>query len=304
MVVRSNGASGHGALGRAAKTLRSWPPANRALTGAAKAVFRDHPPEFLVSHLPRQGEVEVELPNGDVLRLWSQGDDWITSRVWWQGLAGYEPEMVMPFLRFAESARTVIDVGAFVGFYALLAARCNPEARVFAFEPNPDLAARVGRNVSLNKGLRVTVLPYAAGAERGPAKFYLGGEWLPSSSGISLDMVDPVATLPTSTIDLDSFVRDWGVAGTVDLIKIDVEMAEPEVLSGMPETLRRDRPVIFCEVLPESDVPRLEALLAGTDYRYYHLAPAGPQPESTLRPHPTLYNHLLCPSEKVPGWLA
>ncbi|MGH9278698.1 MAG: FkbM family methyltransferase [Acidimicrobiales bacterium] len=288
----------------AAKRVRSWPPANRLLTGAGKAVFRDHAPEFVMAHLPRQGEVEVTLPTGATLRLWSQGDDWITSRVWWQGLAGYEPEMVTPFLRFAATARTVIDVGAFVGFYALLAARTNPAARVFAFEPNPDLAARIGRNVSLNHGLRVTVLPYAAGASQGPASFYLGGDWLPSSSGLSVGMVRPVGTMPTATVDLDSFVRQWGLEGSVDLVKVDVELAEPEVLSGMPETLRRDRPVLFCEVLPDSDLARLEGSLSGLGYCYFHLTPPGPRPESSLVPHEKLFNHLLCPEEKLPDWLA
>lgn len=282
------------------KALRSWSPANRLLTRAGKLIFRENPPEFLMAHLPRCGEVTVTLPDGGSLRLWSRGDDWMTSRVWWQGVSGYEPEMVLPFLRFAATARTVIDVGAFVGFYALLAARCNPKARVFALEPNPDLAARLGRNLSLNEDLRVTVLPYAAGTSRGPAPFYLGGTWLPSSSGISLAFVEAAEVIQTATTDLDSLVEEWGVAGTVDLVKIDVEMAEPEVLAGMTETLRRDRPVIFCEVLPGSDAGRIEEILAGMAYRFFHLTPAGLVPETRLRPDKELLNHLLCPEEKVP----
>ena len=287
-------------LRSAARAVRSWSPANRVLTRVGKLAFRDNPPEFLMTHLPRCGEVVVTVPDRGSLRLWSRGDDWMTSRIWWQGLGGYEPEMVLPFLRFASTARTVIDVGAFVGFYALLAARCNPKARVFALEPNPDLAARLGRNLSLNEDLRVTVLPYAAAATRGPAPFYLGGTWLPSSSGISLDFVDSAEVIPTATTDLDSLVVEWGVAGTVDLVKLDVEMAEPDVLAGMTETLRRDRPVIFCEVLPGSNPRRIEEILDGTSYRYFHLTPAGLEPEAELRPHEKLLNHLLCPEEKMP----
>lgn len=295
-------ASRNTSLRHSAKVLRGWSPANRLLTGLGKLVYGNNPPEFVMKHLPRCGEVVLDLPSGGSVRLWSRGDDWITSRVWWQGLAGYEPEMVIPFLRFAATARTVIDVGSYVGFYALLAARSNPEARVFALEPNPDLAARLGRNLSLNEDLRVTVLPYAAGPSRGPASFYLGGAWLPSSSGISLEFVQATQVIPTATLDLDSLVDEWGIGGTVDLVKLDVEMAEPEVLAGMEGILRRDRPLIFCEVLPGSNPRRIEEILEGSNYRFFHLTICGLEPEPELLPHKGLLNHLLCPDEKVPSW--
>ncbi len=82
-------------------------------------------PGFVVRHLHRAGTVCCRLPNGRVLKLWSRGDDWVCTQIYWKGLSGYEPETVPVFLRLATSARVIFDVGAYVGFYTVLAERAN-----------------------------------------------------------------------------------------------------------------------------------------------------------------------------------
>ncbi len=60
----------------------------------------------------------------------------------------------------------VIDVGANVGYYALMAAtRVGPSGRVIAYEPGPAPAARLRENVALNGLSNVTVVE-AAVADR------------------------------------------------------------------------------------------------------------------------------------------
>ena len=46
---------------------------------------------------------------------------------------------------------------------------------------------------------------------------------------------------------MDSF--DEIVINKIDLIKIDVEMHEPEAIEGMIDILKRDRPFILIEIL-------------------------------------------------------
>jgi hypothetical protein len=57
--------------------------------------------EVAIKHLPRTGPVRSRLPNGEVLRLWSRGDDWISNQVFWRGWSGYEPETTPLFFELA-----------------------------------------------------------------------------------------------------------------------------------------------------------------------------------------------------------
>lgn len=86
-------------------------------------------------HLHRLGRVATRLPDGRVLRLWSQADDWVSNQVFWRGWQGYEPETTPLFYRLARRAHVTLDVGAHVGFFSLLAGHANAAGRVFAFEP-------------------------------------------------------------------------------------------------------------------------------------------------------------------------
>jgi FkbM family methyltransferase len=295
-----------------AKRARGLPALNRPLTSAIRSVVRT-PPEFAVTHLPRVGDVEVVAPGGTRVRF-DSGDDWISSRMWWLGTDGFEPEALGPFLRLARDARVILDVGAYVGHYSLLAAAVNPSARVFAFEPVPLIAARLGRNLALNPELVVTHVPYAVGPSRGPARFHLGGPGMPSSSSLATAWEGIHDSIDVAVTDLDSFAEDWGVTDQVDLVKMDVESAEPGVVAGMAGLLRGSRPAIVTEVLPsEGAAPAYRTMsetLADAGYRFFHLRKDGIVPEDELTVADTYVdhvttpvNHLACPAERLPDWL-
>src|SRR3954453_2127985 len=119
------------------KAVRAWRPFNGPATSATRAVSRTTGREFeaAIKHLPRTGPAHSSLPNGEPLRLWSRGDDWISNQVFWRGWDGYEPETTRLFFRLAREAEVVLDIGAYVVFFALLAGLPNRHGRVLAFEP-------------------------------------------------------------------------------------------------------------------------------------------------------------------------
>jgi FkbM family methyltransferase len=291
------------------RSARDQHTVNWLLSTIGRTVYRRNAPSWLIRHLPRHGLVAVDLPGGVRIRLWSRGDDYITSRLWWMGMEGYEKETVTPFLRFVAQAHTVLDVGAYTGYYALAAAATNPQARVFAFEANPRVAARLGRNLDLNPDLSITVIQLAVGSAKGTAEFHLGAPGLALSSSLAPMWKGLHRSIPVAVTDLDSFVTEWGLT-QVDVIKIDVEAVEDEVIQGMSSLLLRDRPVLFLEVLPGQEQARLSTTLRDLDYEFYYLTFAGPEREEELVSTATLishaetpYNHLACPREKVPPWL-
>lgn len=297
------------------RRLRTVPALNRPLTTALRAATRGRPPTSIVDHLPRVGIVDVRLPSGATVRLRS-GDDWITSRLWWLGMDGFDPGTLSVFLRLAADARVILDVGAYVGHYALFAAASNPDARVFAFEPVPEIRSRLLDNLALNAGLDVTVLPYAVADQPGQARFHLGGEHLPSSSSLSPSWEGIATSIDVTVVDLDGLAAEREIVDQIDLVKIDVETAEPAVIAGMTNILERSRPTIISEVLPgpgaEGGYQRMSDTLAGHGYRFFLIGHDGrTAPEPGLAPPTDYVDHLTTPvdhlavhADRLPTWLA
>lgn len=289
----------------ALKRLRASQPFNSLATTTLRGITSGigRPSEFLIKHLPRVGTVARRLPNGRMLRLWSHGDDWVSNQVFWRGWQGYEPETTPLFFRLAERASVTFDVGAHVGYYALLAGHANPEARVYAFEPMAATCARLRRNIELNGLANIEVIEAAAGDRDGMVEFFAPDGEIPCSAGMSEGFYQPWADafsrIEVESVTLDRFVQSAGIA-RVDLIKLDTESTEPQVLRGMHETLKRDRPAIICEVLCGcgSEEPLAE-LLAPLGYRFYLLTSAGPELRDRIEGHPVWLNYLF--SERDPG---
>ncbi len=281
------------------KRLRYWQPLNFAVTSILRGVLSaaGYESEFIIKHLHKVGRVKRELPNGRTLSLWSRADDWVTNQIFWRGWDGYESETTPLFFRLASRAQVTIDVGAYVGYYTLLAAHANPQGRVYAFEPMPDTYERLRKNIAMNSLSNVECFCKAVGEKEGAAKFFYTAGLLPCSSSLSFDFMQTASGLCVSDVDvlaLDRFVSERELQ-RVDLIKIDTESTEPQVLLGMAETLRRDRPFIICEVLGRGSEQALEEILRPLGYRYYLITPKGLDLRARIEGHPVWLNYLFTP---------
>ena len=160
--------------------------------------------------------------------------------------AAYEPHLLPLFIASIPVGGTVLDIGANIGTFTLVAARKVGDAgHVYAIEP-------IARNVQsicagvLGNGLRnVSVIPVAASAS---------AQVLPilreenSSNGIVDPHADPRladAMVPAERLD---FLLH-GIA-RLDVIKMDIEGHEPLAWPGLVGLVRRFRPVIFSEFSP------------------------------------------------------
>lgn len=291
--------------------MRAWPPFNRIATATARAALRlaGTRSEFLIRHLHRVGDVQSRLPDGRVLRLWSRADDWVSNQVYWRGWTGYEPETVPLFYLLATRSTVTLDVGAYVGFFTLLAAHANAAGQVHAFEPLPSAFARLREHVDRNGLTNVVCEPSAVGREPGEADFFHAGDdaiqelasdaraTIPCSSSLSASFMASargVTSRRVAVTTLDAYVTARALP-RVDLIKIDTETTEPDVLFGAVELLKRWQPAIVCEVLPERGTEaRLEALLFPLGYAAFHLTPRGPEPRDRIVGHPEWLNYLFC----------
>jgi FkbM family methyltransferase len=202
------------------------------------------------------------------------------------------------FFQCALIARTTLDIGAYVGWYSLVAALANPASRVIALEPLPSVHERLLRNLELNRVPNITPLRTAAGATGGEAEFYHLRDGIPSSSSLARDFMTSQWETVKSTVEvttIDHLVECLGLSH-VDWVKMDTETTEADVLGGMVATLERFRPVVFCEVLEGWGVEnRIEELLCPFEYRYYRLERQGPVREESLRGG---YNYVFVPRSR------
>jgi FkbM family methyltransferase len=153
-------------------------------------------------------------------------------------LAGtYEPEQTRRFLQSIRPGETVLDVGAHVGYYALLAARrVGASGTVVAFEPDPRNGGFLARHAAVNGCGNVRIERAAVAGQAGTARFAAG-------SGSGTGHLAAAGALEVPVVTLDGYCGEHGLAPAA--IKIDVEGAELQVLRGGERTLAEHRPRLF-----------------------------------------------------------
>ena len=170
------------------------------------------------------------------------------------------------FARHIKQDDTVVDVGANLGYYTVMAADLvGAGGHVFAIEPNPGVYKFMCDTINVNGFAgRVTPLNAALGAEAGGGSvpfFVPAGE---PKNGRFLRSGEDAASLSTSGDIFDVLTLDSipGNPDRIDFIKIDVEGAEMAVLRVLAPLLETFRPKVVCEVnfsrgYDYSDVARL-----------------------------------------------
>ncbi len=145
----------------------------------------------------------------------------------------YEPEITDIFCRWLRPGDTVIDVGANVGWFTLLAASIvGPSGSVHAFEPGPDNLKLLDENVQLNEFKNITISGNPLSDEATMRDFYLNPK---GHGGHSLWKMMPEATplnLQTKTLDQCLFKNK------IRILKIDTEGHEQRILMGAAKLLQ------------------------------------------------------------------
>jgi FkbM family methyltransferase len=155
----------------------------------------------------------------------------------------WEPHVERVLRRFLAPGSVFVDIGANVGWHTALASSAvGVDGQVYAIEPNPDNARLIAHTIERNRLSNVRLVPIALSESTGFAAFRSA---IGSNGGFlnhdERDSLDPSVTIvPTIRFDDLHLPR-------VDVVKIDVEGAEPIVFRGATETIERDYPIIIFE---------------------------------------------------------
>jgi FkbM family methyltransferase len=183
-------------------------------------------------------------------------------RAYLEAISRHEREAYMAelFQRAVSPGDVIVDVGAFLGYFALLGVNGASRARAYAFEPDPRDFPWLSHNIEANGlGDRVQALSTALSNRPGWVTLYLAQEDQTQSSVYPL--TNHGRSVQVEAVTLDAFLGDT----VPDIVKIDVEGAELQALEGMTRSIQRGRPLLFVEWNPRA------------------LIRAGAQPEILLR---------------------
>jgi FkbM family methyltransferase len=144
------------------------------------------------------------------------------------------------FLRTAiRDGDRILDVGAFLGVYAILQARlAGPGGRVIAFEPTPRSAALARRHLEYNAVTdRVELLAVAVSDRPGRAELFEYAEPYVNSLVSAPDAAAASSKRDVEVVTIDDVCRRFDFVPA--LIRMDVQGAEIHALRGARETIRK-----------------------------------------------------------------
>jgi FkbM family methyltransferase len=175
-------------------------------------------PEYLFNYICRH-KTPAEYRMRDGLRLIDK-------------TGGMEGTLAVVFVRReygeVDRFRTIVDIGANIGTFAIHAALSNPQARVYCYEPEKKNFDCLRNNIEVNRlGDRVFLFQRAVASYNGPRELAVG-----DSLSNSFVIVPPGATRqPVICTTLRSIIESRNL-GVVDLLKMNCEGGEYEILES------------------------------------------------------------------------
>ena len=182
------------------------------------------------------------VPSGLVVPIMqgpTRGYKWIvgssTHGCW---LGSFELEKQRLFRSLVKPGSVLYDIGANVGIYTLLGSKLvGRDGHVFAFEPLPRNLRLLHRHVKLNRLQNVTIVEKAVSDRDGFAAFNVEND-------LSAGSLSMTGDLTVETIALDNEGSAIALRPP-SLLKIDVEGAEAQVLTGAAALLHTHRPAVL-----------------------------------------------------------
>ncbi len=160
----------------------------------------------------------------------------------------YESVELKMIKRFLKEDSVVLDIGANIGWYSINLSKSVPQGRIISFEPMPRTYDYLNMNINLNQMRNIKTYNIGLSNNAGYFSFYYNRNYTGATSLVDIIKEDNVVIVKCRVEKLDGFLMKTKIK-RVDFIKCDVEGAEKFVIEGGLETIKRDKPIIFIELL-------------------------------------------------------
>ena len=233
---------------------------------------------------PVTGTIKVTWDKNTQLLLKGNQTCFVSRLLFWEGIYGYDYPVMKVFSQLITQSSVFIDIGANIGYYSILAAKLNPELKIFAFEPSPGAFDFLSDNIRLNNSKNIFPHKLALSNVEGKLTFYqhsnpkvkeleaqLGGS---SSLVLDEENKDQFQSIEVAASTLNKFVQS-NTFDKIDIIKIDTEATEHLVIEGASDVLSKFKPIIICEVIKNKIEKQLEEIFSRFGYRFFFVSENG-----------------------------
>jgi FkbM family methyltransferase len=181
------------------------------------------------------------------------------------------------FLRLLPSGGRLLDIGANIGLTVAYARKKRPDVKVVAFEPLPFNLAAAKRLCRILHVENVDFHQVALGDSTGTVEMVMPTVAQMQASGQSYVVHDGFDYLPVLNEGGERFMVPLTMIDSLELphvdgIKLDVENFESHVLRGAIQLLKRDHPIIYCELWDTPNRREVMSLLSDLGYSYEKMA--------------------------------
>lgn len=169
----------------------------------------------------------------------------------------HEPSTTALFKKIVKPGDTVVDIGANMGYFSMLAKRLGAD-KVYSYEPDPKSYSYLVKNAKINN-YDITARSCAISNVSGREKLFLcpydsGHHTLKQNNGITeyrkeTSLIRKLFLSQKRHIEIFTKRLDDEIAGRVDVIKMDCEGSELLALKGM-ERILEDSPKMIIEFFP------------------------------------------------------
>lgn len=197
-----------------------------------------------ISYLARRnkGKLVLKEVQGSLMYL-NTDDKGVSADLLIDGIR--EPMSTNEFKKRLKPRMVVVDIGANIGYYALLEAKAvGPTGMVYAIEPVLENVLLLRKNVELNNYKNVLVFQKAIGGKCGEMDFFLS-----SNSNLGSVIETSHANGKAVKVEVTTLGRLLRNKRAPDYIRMDVEGYEYETLKGMEDILSKPNKMgLFIEV--------------------------------------------------------
>ncbi len=164
---------------------------------------------------------------------------------------------------------TVIDIGAYIGFYTVWAGLRTGRGLVIAVEPNPLARSILYENIVLNRlEDRVRVDPRAVGTSNTVVKLYVPPYWANASllKSYAEEYGEHLLEVPVRTTTLKNLLETHKLS-SIDLAKIDVEGYEAAIVEAIVSAEPRPQRIVVEVHEPTVNVRYIVKVLRSGGYK-------------------------------------
>jgi len=206
----------------------------------------------------------VRMGERDLYMYLNGNDDGVAKRWFW--LNAFEPASLSIWERVSKFFDSIIDVGAHTGCYSLVAAKRNPNKKIFAIEPLPVNLSRLTMNREYNNLGNIEIVPGAAFSSNKYVQISSFDDYVYCKSGNSVfENKNHLLDCSVKAFCLNDLPSQFSRKA---LIKVDTEGTEHHVITGASDFLN-SRSWFICESTQTNSAEILESRFSKKNYSFF-----------------------------------